>query len=117
MKDIIVKDKSYKFAVRIVNLYKFLTKSKKEYVLAKQILRCGTSIGANIEEATGGVSTPDFKNKLAIAYKEARETEYWLKLLRDTDFITKEMFDSLSKDCIEICKILFTILKNTTFKK
>jgi four helix bundle protein len=116
MKDIIIKDKSYKFSVRIVNLYKYLTKKKKEFILAKQILRCGTSIGANIEEATGGISTPDFKHKLSIAYKEARETEYWLKLLRDTDFITNKMFDSLIKDCTEICKILYTILKNINSK-
>src|ERR1700690_1971257 len=98
MKDIIIQKKSFDFAVRIIKLYRFLKLEKKEYTLAKQILRCGTSIEADIEEATGGVSKADFKNKLSIAYKEGRETQYWLKLLQTTDYITKKMFDSLYKD-------------------
>ena len=90
----------------------FLRDEKKEYVLSKQILRSGTSIGANVEEASGGVSKADFKNKLSVAYKEGRETHYWLRLLVSVDLISKKMFNSLEKDCTEILKILFTIIKN-----
>ncbi len=110
MKNIVVKDKSFNFAIRIIKLYQFLTTKKKEYILAKQILRCGTSIGANIEEATGGVSKADFKNKLSIAYKEARETKYWLRLICATEYINKKMFDSIFNDCDEIIGILYTII-------
>ncbi len=81
--DNVVVEKSYKFALRIVKLYKHLCEEKKEFVLAKQVLRCGTSIGANVEEALGGQSDKDFVAKLSVAYKEARETHYWLRLLRD----------------------------------
>ena len=84
MKEIIVRDKSFEFAVRVINLDIYLRKVKKEYVLSKQVVRSGTSIGANIEEASGAVSHADFKNKLCIAYKEARETHYWLKFLQRT---------------------------------
>jgi four helix bundle protein len=115
MKDIIIKKKSFDFAVRIIKLYQFLTKEKKEYTLAKQILRSGISIGSNIEEATGGVSRADFKNKLSIAYKEGRETQYWLKLLQATDYISKKMFDSLFKDTDEIERILYTIIYKSKF--
>lgn len=111
MKSILIKDKSFEFAVRIVRLNVFLRGIKKEYILLKQILRSGTSIGANIEEASGAVSKADFKNKLSIAYKEARETYYWLKLLQRTNFINDKMFISLGGDCEEIKKILYTILK------
>lgn len=93
MKEIIIKNKSFEFAVRIINLYKFLIDTKKEYVLSKQILRSGTSIGANVEEAIGGVSKSDFKNKLSIAYKEARETHYWLRLLQRTNYIDNKVFE------------------------
>jgi len=85
MKENIIQDKSFLFAVRIINLYKYLTTTKKEFVLSKQILRCGTSIGANIEESIGGRSDKEFLFKLEISYKEARETIYWLKLLKATD--------------------------------
>ena len=102
----IIQEKSFAFAVRIVKLYKYLCDGKKEFVLAKQILRSGTSIGANIEESIGGQSEKDFFTKVTIAYKEARETIYWLKLLFATDYITKEQSDSLLKDAEEICKIL-----------
>ncbi len=112
MKEIIVRDKAFEFAVRIVNLSIYLRKVKKEFVLSKQILRAGTSIGANIEEATGGVSKADFKNKLSLAYKESRETHYWLRLINRTNFIEDKMFYSLEKDCTEILKILYTIIKN-----
>lgn len=101
----IIQDKSYKFAIRIVNLYKYLT-ANKEYTLSKQILRSGTSIGANTEEAIGGHTTKDFAAKFSIAYKEARETRYWIRLLRDTGYINKESAESLLYDCEEICKII-----------
>ena len=111
MKEIIVRNKSFEFAVRIVNLSVYLRDKKRDYVLSKQILRSGTSIGANIEEATGGVSKADFKNKLAIAYKESREAHYWLRLLYRTNFIDNKMYISLESDCSELKKMLYTILK------
>lgn len=111
MGKIIVRDKSFEFAVRIVNLSIFLRDNKREFILSKQIIRSGTSIGANIEEASGGISKADFKNKLSIAYKEARETHFWLKLLHRTNYIDLKMFKSLEFDCIELKKILYTILK------
>ena len=82
----IIQDKSFAFAVRIVKLYKFLCDEKKEFVLSKQLLRCGTSIGANIEEAIGGHSEKDFFAKLTISYKEARETKYWINLLKASQY-------------------------------
>ena len=115
--DNVIQEKSFAFAVRIVNLYKYLCDDKKEFVLSKQILRSGTSIGANIEESIGGQSDRDFLTKVTIAYKEARETVYWLKLLLATDYINKEQADSLLKDAEEICKILGKIqisMKNVT---
>jgi four helix bundle protein len=105
-KDNIIQQKSFAFAVRIVNLYKYLTSEKKEFVLSKQLLRSGTSIGANVEESIGGQSEKDFISKLSIAYKEARESMYWLKLLHATDYLTKEQAESLLADAEEICKIL-----------
>jgi len=90
MKENIIQIKSYAFAVRIVKVYKYLCEEKKEYVLSKQLLRSGTSIGANIEEAIGGQTDKDFFAKLTIAYKEARETHYWIRLLTDTDYISKK---------------------------
>lgn len=112
-KENIIKDKTYKFAVRIINLYKFLISQRKEFIISKQILRCGTSIGANVEEAVGGISRKDFMNKLSIAYKESRETHYWLRLICDTQYISEKMFISLEKDCLELCKILFSIIRTT----
>jgi four helix bundle protein len=109
MKENIIQQKSFQFAVRVINLYKHLISEKKEFVLSKQILRSGTSIGANIEESIGGQSERDFLSKISISYKEARETIYWLKLLKETDYIKTEEFDSLFKDAEEICKILGTI--------
>ena len=102
----IIQEKSFAFAIRIVNLYKNLTSEKKEFVLSKQLLRSGTSIGANIEESIGGVSEKDFLNKLSISYKEARESIYWLKLLNKTDYLSDSEFESLHNDAEEICKIL-----------
>jgi len=111
----IIQTKSYAFAVRIVKLYQYLVKEKKEYTLSNQILRSGTSIGANIEEAIGGQSKKDFFAKLTISYKEARETHYWLRLLRDTDYITEEQSISLIADIDELLKIIGKI--QTTIKK
>ena len=102
----IIQEKSFTFAVRIVNLYKYLCEEKKEFILSKQVLRSGTSIGANIEESIGGQSDKDFFMKLTIAYKEARETVYWLKLLLATDYLNQEQAESLLKDAEEICKII-----------
>ncbi len=113
MRENIIKEKTYAFAIRIVNLYKYLIESNKEYVLSKQILRSGTSIGANIEEALGGQSRKDFVAKISIAYKEGRETYYWLKILKDTDFISIAQFDSLEKDLTEVLKLLTSILKTS----
>ena len=109
----IIQEKSFAFAVRIVNLYRYLCENKKEFVLSKQVLRSGTSIGANIEESIGGQSDRDFLTKVTIAYKEARETVYWLKLLLATDYINKEQADGLLKDAEEICKILGEIQLTT----
>ena len=102
----IIQEKSFAFAVRIVNLYKYLCEEKKEFVLSKQILRSGTSIGANIEESIGGQSDRDFFTKITIAYKEARETVYWLKLLLATDYLNQEQANNLLSDAEEICRIL-----------
>ncbi|MBR3973913.1 MAG: four helix bundle protein [Oscillospiraceae bacterium] len=104
-------DKSFEFAVRIVNLYKYLTKEHKEYVLSKQLLRSGTSIGANVSEAQRGQSKADFTAKMNIALKEANETIYWLKLLYRTDCLSKSQYDSLSEDIKEILGILMAICK------
>ncbi len=113
----IILEKSFNFAVRIIKLSQYLVKQKKEYVISKQILESGTSIGANAEEAHGGISNPDFSSKMSIAYKEARETKYWLRLLYAADILDKKIFDSLFNDCEEICKIIFSILKVTRYKK
>ena len=102
----IIQEKSFAFAVRIVKLYKYLCEEKKEFVLSKQVLRSGTSIGANIEESIGGQSDKDFFTKLSIAYKEARETVYWLKLLLATNYLNPEQANSLLNDAEEICKII-----------
>lgn len=117
MKENIIKDKSFSFAVRIVKLSQFLVNKKKEFVISKQILRSGTSIGANVEEADGGISKSDFSHKISIAYKEAKESHYWLRLLRATEYIDEKIYDSLLTDCNEICKILFAILKTTRISK
>ena len=109
--DNIVQIKSYAFAIRIVKVYQYLCEHKKEFVLSKQLLRCGTSIGANIEEAIGGQSDKDFYAKLTISYKEARETHYWIRLLKDTDYLSEEQSESLLKDVTELLKIIGSIQK------
>lgn len=113
MKENLIKTKTYQFAVRIVKLNKFLVSEQKEYVLSKQILKSGTSIGANTEEADAGQSKKDFISKLSIALKEAKETHYWLRLLFDCDYITKQMYDSLIQDCEEIIFIITKILQTS----
>jgi four helix bundle protein len=110
-KDNIIQIKSYNFAVRVVKLYKHLSEEKKEFILSKQLLRSGTSIGANVEEAIGGQSRKDFFAKLTIAYKEARESHYWIRLLKDTDFLTEKESESLLADIEEILKIIGSIQK------
>ncbi len=112
----IVQEKSYQFAIRIVKLYKYLYEEKKEFVLSKQLLRCGTSIGANIEEAIGGQSEKDFFAKLTISYKEARETHYWLRLLTDTEYLTNNESKSLITDVEELLKIIGSIQKTMKIK-
>ena len=114
MKESIIKDKTKSFALRIIKLYKYLTlvSDMKEYVMSKQILRCGTSIGANVKEALRGQSKADFRAKMNIALKEASETEYWLELLHESDYISEEQFQSIIADNIEIIKILTSIVKN-----
>ncbi|MCR5642289.1 MAG: four helix bundle protein [Prevotella sp.] len=115
MKESIIMDKSKNFALRIIKLYKYLTTIAidKEYVLSKQVLRSGTSIGANVKEALRGQSRADFRSKMNIALKEACETEYWLELLYETEYIDEPSYNSISEDNKEIIKILTKIVKNT----
>lgn len=115
-KENVLKDKSYKFALRIVKLCRHLTEEKREFILSKQILRSGTSIGANIAEGWQAQSKPDFIHKMSIAHKEAFETEYWLCLLRDGEFITEKQAESLITDCNELQKILATSIKTAKNK-
>ncbi|HEX8504164.1 MAG TPA: four helix bundle protein [Hymenobacter sp.] len=113
IEDNVVLTKSFAFALRIVKLNKHLRFGQQEYVLSKQVIRSGTSIGANVEEAIGGVSKSDFSAKISIAYKEARETSYWLRLLHQADYLETKLFESLHSDCQELCRILFSILRST----
>lgn len=112
----IVEEKSYKFALRIIKLYRHLAEEKKEYVLSKQILRCGTSIGANVKEALQAESKNDFIHKLSISLNEASETEYRLNLLHDSGYISKKSFESVAEDCIELIKITTAIIKTSKKK-
>lgn len=111
MENNVILEKSKAFALRIIKLYQFLNDEKKEYVLSKQILRSGTSIGANAKEAVNAQSKADFLAKMYIAYKEANETEYWLELLHESDYLEKTAFDSIYADCKELIKILSAITK------
>ena len=113
----IAKEKSETFAVRIVKLYKFLTETKKENILSKQILRSGTSIGANLAESEYAISSDDFTAKVYIALKECAETEYWLKLLKNTEYITQEQYCSIFNDCEELRKLLSSITKTMKERK
>ncbi|MDR2938186.1 MAG: four helix bundle protein [Prevotellaceae bacterium] len=109
----VVAPKSYKFALRVIALYKWLCSEKKEFVLSKQILRSGTAVGALVKEAEHAQSKADFLNKMNIALKEANETEYWLMLLKDSDFLSKEEFQSVHADCDELLRLLVSIVKTT----
>ena len=109
----IIREKSYNFALRIVKLYKYIIYQQKEYVLSKQILRSGTSIGAMVEEALNAESKADFIHKLSIANKEANETYYWLRLLKDSEYLNDKEFNSIEKDCKEIIKLLVSIIKSS----
>ena len=109
----ILKSKSYNFSVRIVRLSQLLQNEKKEFVLSKQILRSGTSVGALIREAEFGQSRSDFSHKMNIALKEANETEYWLCLLKDTAYLEKNIFESMQSDCKELIAMLVSTVKKT----
>lgn len=113
VKENIIFDKSKDLAVRIINLYRYLNEVKKETVLSKQILRSGTSIGANLAEATFGFSKKDFLSKSFISLKECSETIYWLELLVKTDYISEQQFNSLNEDCLQILKMLIASVKTT----
>ncbi|MGV3610733.1 MAG: four helix bundle protein [Fluviicola sp.] len=116
MAENIIQKKSFEFAINIVETYKYLADEKKEFVLSKQLLRSGTSIGANVSEAARGQSTKDFVYKLQISRKEANETLYWLNLLQATNFIQSENSEKLIKQCDELLRILTTIIKTTENK-
>jgi len=115
MKDSIIQQKTKDFALRIIKLYKYLTiaAEQKEYILSKQVLRSGTSIGANVKEALRGQSRPDFRSKMNIALKEASETEYWLDLLYKAEYINESAYRSIIDENVEIIKILTSIVKST----
>lgn len=110
--DNVVLTKSLDFAVRIVNLYMYLIAERHESVISKLLLRSGTSVGANLHEAQESISTREFESKVYIALKEARETEYWIELLFRTEYLDKTQYDSINADCVEILKLLVTILKS-----
>lgn len=111
-----VYEKAYSFSIRIINAYKYL-REKQEFVLSKQLLRSGTSIGANIAEANGAISEPDFTARLSIAYKEVLETKYWLSLLKDTGYIEEDIYVSIYNDADELAKMLYAIIKKVRIDK
>jgi len=113
MKENIVMDKAYAFALRIIKAYKFLSKEQRGFVLSKQLLRSGTAIGALIKESEHAQSKADFINKMNIALKEANETEYWLMLLHDSDYIDEKTFTSIISDCTELIRLLISIVKSS----
>jgi four helix bundle protein len=110
MKDNVVKKKSFAFAVRVVKLYQFLCEQKKEFILSKQLLRSGTSVGAMVREAEHAETKNDFKHKMGIAQKEINETIYWLELLKETEYLTAEQFESINNDAVEIIKLITAIV-------
>lgn len=116
MKENILKEKIFHFATRMVSLYKYLKKEHNEYILSQQLIRSGTSIGAIIREAEHAESTKDFIHKLSVSLKEANESKYWLDLLLATDFITKEMHNSLNLDCEELLKLLIASVKTSKLR-
>ncbi|MGM0588104.1 MAG: four helix bundle protein [Bacteroidota bacterium] len=105
--------KAYAFSIRVVNAYKYLVKEKREFVLSKQFLRCGTSIGANLAEGNGAISKADFSAKMSISYKECLEAKYWLCLLKDTGYISQKVYGSMFEDLDELGKIMYTILRKS----
>ena len=109
----IVAEKSMEFAVRIIKLYSYLCEEKREHVMSKQLLRSGTSVGANVKEAIYAQSRKDFASKMSIGLKEASETEYWLELLNKTGYLTNEQYQSLQSDCGELAKMLIAIVRST----
>lgn len=111
MKENVIKNKSFAFAIKIVKLYQFLCNEKKEFVLSRQLLRSGTSVGAMVREAEHAETKADFKHKMGIAQKEINETIYWLELLKKTDYLSPKQFEGIYNDAIEIIKILTSILK------
>jgi four helix bundle protein len=111
MKRSVLKEKSFRFAVRIVNLYKHLCEERKEFVLSKQVLRSGTSVGVMVHEAEHSESKADFIHKMAIAQKEINETIYWLELMRETEYLSNAAFESINTDAIELIKILTSSIK------
>lgn len=113
MKENIIKSKSFAFALRVVKLYPYLTESKNEYILSKQLLRSGTAIGALIREAEHAESKADFIHKMAIALKEANETEYWLELLHQSNYLDEESLELLNSDIKEIIRVLISIIKSS----
>ena len=117
MRENVVKNKSFDFALRIIKLNQYLVSDKKEFVISKQILRSGTSIGANVREGEHAESKADFIHKLSISLKEANETEYWLELLNKSGYIEDKMYNSLISDCSELLKLLITIIKSAKTKK
>ncbi len=115
-KESIVYEKAFNFAVRIVKMYKYLCDGKKEFILSKQLVRSGTSIGANIAEGLEGQSKKDFVSKLNIALKEAVESRYWIDLLKETEYLTEEQYNSIYNDILEIIKMLTSIIKTSKEK-
>ena len=113
MADSVTLDKSKDFAIRIVKLYKYLRENKREYVMSKQLLRCGTSIGANLTEALYGISRKDFLAKVSISLKECAETKYWLELLNRTGYLSDNEFKSIHDDCNELIKLLASTVITT----
>ncbi len=113
MKENVVKSKSFAFAIRIVKLYQYLRAEHSEFVLSKQVLRCGTSVGAMVRESEHSESTADFVHKLAIAQKEINETIYWLELLKETAYLSQEQFESINADATELIKLVTSIIKTT----
>ena len=109
----VIQEKSRNFAIKIINCYKYLIEEQHEYIMSKQLLRCGTSIGANTRESKNAQSRNDFLSKLCIALKEADETAYWLELLHESDFIDQNSYNSIYEDCIELIKLLTSIVKTT----
>ena len=116
MSNNVIETKSFDFAIRIVRLCQYITKRKREYVMSNQLLKCGTSIGANVSEAQKAQSLADFNAKMNIALKEANETDYWLRLLRETEYLSEKEYESICADIKEIVAILVSICRKTNKK-